>query len=97
MSDTIKDFYKIAGTRSLLLQKKISRFENNPDIAEEFEHWIEHRQYKKNGVEEQGYTAEKLASLSEYLDGEGAFDLLVELRENPEKGLDRISRGFKRK
>lgn len=46
---------------------------------------------------EQGYTAEKLASLSEYLDGEGTFDLLVELRENTEKGLVRISRGFKRK
>lgn len=93
----IKRFYEKVNTHSSLLQRKCERFDKNPDIADEFEYWIEYRQYKDGGVKEQGYTAKDLASLSEYLDGEGAFDLLMELRENPEKGLKRIKSGFKKK
>jgi len=48
-------------------------------------------------VEEHGYTAEKLSALSPYLNGEGAFALLIEFRENPEKALARIRKGFKKK
>lgn len=80
-----------------MLPQKLSQFEKHPDIAQEFEYWIEHRQFKSAGVEVKGYTAEKLAALSEYLDGEGSFSVLVELRENPDKALRRIKRGFKKK
>lgn len=45
----------------------------------------------------EGYTAEKLASMSPYLDGEGAFMLLIELKENPDKAKKRIAEGFKMK
>ena len=45
----------------------------------------------------EGYTAKKLSELSEYLNGDGAFVLLIELRENPEKAHRRIMQGFKRK
>ena len=37
MSDLIKEFYKNAGTLSVLLARKIACFERNPDIAQEFE------------------------------------------------------------
>ena len=45
----------------------------------------------------EGYTAKKLSELSEYLDGDGAFVLLIELRENPDKARKRITNGFKYK
>lgn len=97
MSNTIKEFYEKAGTLPTLLAQKLSRFEKHPDIAQEFEYWIEHRKFKSNGIEEQGYTAEKLADLSDYLNGEGAFSLLLELRDSLDKALKRINKGFKKK
>lgn len=97
MSEMIEKFYRKTGILSVLLSQKLSRFERNPDIAQEFEYWLECKRFKSGGVVEHGYTAEKLASLSEYLNGEGAFVMLMELRENPEKALQRIQRGFKRK
>lgn len=97
MSDLIKKFYKNAGTIPVLLARKTEIFERNPDIAQEFEYWITNKKFKSGGIEEQGYTAERLASISEYLNGEGAFALLVELRENPDKALKRIKGGFKKK
>ena len=42
----------------------------------------------------ENYTAEKISSLSEFMDGEGAFVLLIQLRENPQKALKRIKDGF---
>lgn len=48
-------------------------------------------------VSEEGYTAKKLAGMSKYLNGEGAFMMLIELRENPEKALAQIQDGFKLK
>ena len=97
MSDLIKEFYKNAGTLPALLARKTACFERNPDIAQEFEYWITNKRFKSGGIEEQGYSAEKLASISEYLNGEGAFALLVELRENPDRALKRIKGGFKKK
>ena len=94
MSDLIKEFYRNVGTLPVLLARKTACFERNPDIAQEFEYWIKNRRFKSGGIEEHGYTAEKLASISEYLNGEGAFALLAELRENPEKAIRRIESGF---
>ena len=54
--------------------------------------------YKAVGaVEIEGYTAEKLAEMSKYLNGDGAFMMLIELRENPKKAHERIAEGFKMK
>lgn len=55
------------------------------------------KKYKDNGIKERGYTARRLASISEYLSGEGAFIMLIELRENPDKALKKIKGGFKKK
>lgn len=65
-------------------------FKRNPDIAEEFEYCIDNKSFRSRGVVEQGYNASEFAELSEYLNGEGVFCLLIELRESPEKGLKRI-------
>ncbi len=98
MNDLIRNYYEKAHTLPMILEKKIERFERNPDIKEEFENWIKTKQYKvDSAIMIEGYTAKSLAEISPYLNGEGAFILLVELREEPEKAMKRISEGFKRK
>ncbi|MBP3804159.1 MAG: hypothetical protein J6I76_09715 [Oribacterium sp.] len=98
MSAVIKKFYEDNKIPGILLKKKLESFDKNPDIAAEFEYWIEHKTYKEAGaVSVEGYTAKKLSEESEYLNGEGAFAMLVELRENPKKALAQIAKGYKRK
>ena len=98
MSNVIKKFYEDNKIPGILLKQKLARFDKNPDIAAEFEYWIEHKTYKEAGaVSVEGYTAKKLSEKSEYLNGEGAFAMLVELRDNPKKALQQIAKGFKRK
>ena len=66
------------------------------DVAAEFEYWIKEHAYKtEEAVTVEGYTARTLSAISEYLDGEGAFMLLIELREDPKKAHDRINGGFR--
>lgn len=97
MKHVVEEFYAKTKIPTALLSPKIEKLRNNKDILEEFEYWITHRKYKADGVEVNGYSAKKLAMLSRFLDGEGAFMLLIELRENPEKALKRIKQGFKLK
>lgn len=98
MSEIIKKYYEDHKIPSILLKQKLSRFAQNEDIAAEFEHWIENNVYKTEGaINVEGYTAKSLAEESQYLNGEGAFMMLIELRENPKKALSQISKGFKRK
>lgn len=95
MSDAIEKYYRQANISPYLLRQKMSKLQQHMDIKQEFEYWITHRQYKVvDPVAVEGYTAQKLACLSKYLDGEGAFMLLIELRENPGKARKRISSGF---
>ena len=98
MSNIIKKFYEDNKTPGMLLKQKLIKLERNSDIAAEFEYWIENRAYKNEAaVCVENYTAKSLAEQSKYLDGEGAFMMLIELRENPEKAIGQISKGLKRK
>ena len=97
MSTRIESFYKENNIPTVLLKQTLDKFNRHSDIAKEFEHWIEHKSYLKDGCVVNGYSAEKLAELSEYLKGEGSFIMLIELREEPEKAIKRIQEGFKRK
>lgn len=97
MSTIIECYYKEAGINPFLLKKKMEKLHQNEDILSEFEYWIEHNQYLQNGVSVEGYTAQSLAKMSEFIDGEAAFMLLIELREAPEKALHRINDGFQLK
>lgn len=95
MSKVIENYYKQANVMPLLLKQKMTKLQRNADIMGEFEYWIEHKQYVRNGVSVEGHTARSLAELSDYTDGEAAFMLLIELREAPERALRRIKNGFK--
>ena len=98
MSDIIRNYYENAHTLPSIQEKKLESFERHPDIKEEFERWIETKRYKTDSpIVVEGYTANSLANLSPYLNGEGAFVLLIELRENSDKAMKRIKEGFKRK
>lgn len=98
MSEIIKKFYEENKMPKPILNQKLGQFEKHKDIAEEFEVWIRERTYKTVGaVVVEGYTAKKLTEVSEYLNGDGAFMMLIELRENPKKAHERIAGGFKRK
>ena len=97
MSKRIESYYTENNIPAILLKQKLDRFERHKDIAAEFEYWIEHKRYIEKGCIVEGYSAARLAELTQYLDGEGAFIMLIELREEPRKALKRISEGFKRK
>lgn len=91
----IEKYLEQAHLSEAMLKMKVDSYKKHPDIAREFEYWIEHRKYlPERCVEIEGYTAKKLSELSEFLDGEGAFALLIELRETPKKAIKKISRGF---
>lgn len=95
MISAIREYYQKAGMPAAIVDNKVSSFERNPDIAKEFEHWIQTQEYLvENCVVVEGYTAEKISKLSEFVDGEGAFSLLVQLREKPQRALKRIADGF---
>lgn len=98
MSDTIRQFNQKNNLPNPIIEQKIAAFSRHNDIAEEFELWIIDRAYKMQGaITVEGYTAKKLSELSDYLNGDGAFIMLIELRENPEKAHKRIENGFKYK
>ena len=98
MNDVIRQFYEQNHLPKPIIDQKIAAFSRHSDIAAEFEQWIADRTYKTQGaVSVEGYNAKKLSELSEYLNGDGAFILLIELRENPCKAHERIDRGFKYK
>jgi hypothetical protein len=95
MSSIIEKYYNDNNVAPALVKQKLERLGRNPDIEKEFEYWIENKQYKPDSLEIEGYTAQKLSQLSKYLIGEGAFMLLIELREAPDKAHKKIARGFK--
>lgn len=98
MSDIIRKYYENNRAPKFLLDQKLKKFDRNKDVAKEFEGWIKSGKYKTIGaVSEEGYTAKKLAGMSKYLNGEGAFMMLIELRENPNYALKQIAEGFKYK
>ena len=71
-------------------------FERNADIKREFEHWIKTKEFFENEqVVVQGYSAKQISEMSKYMIGEGAFVMLIELRENPENALKKIKNGFR--
>ena len=97
MSEKIREYYRNTKLDKHLVERKIERFTQHKDIMQEFEYWIDTKQYKSDGIVVEGYSAKSLAQISVFLDGEAAFVYLIELRENPEKALREIANGFKMK
>lgn len=97
MIEIIKKYYHDINGIEAQVQNKLEKLRRNKDVMEEFANWINTQKYSIPGVEVEGYTAEKLAAMSRFLQGEGAFMLLIELRENPAIARRRIEAGFKMK
>lgn len=95
MSKIIEEYYARADVAPLFLKMKFAKLNKHPDISAEFEHWISKQKYKAAGIKVNGYSAKDLAKLSPFLDGEGAFMLLIELRENPDNAMKKIKKGSK--
>lgn len=95
MNDLIKEYYSKVNLVPTLLEQKLAKFERHPDISEEFAYWIANKKYKSTDcITINEYTAEQISKLSPYLIGEASFMLLIELRENPEKAMQQIKKGF---
>ena len=95
MKTKIEQFYKDINTPPYIIKMKLKKLENNPDIRDEFEKWITNREYETdNPVIVEGYSAKSLAEISKFLDGEGAFMMLIELRNNPDVAKKRLAAGF---
>ncbi len=96
MVDLVKDYYERAAISENMKKKKNQMFERNTDIKREFEHWIKTKEYLENEqVIVQGYSAKQISEMSKYMIGEGAFVMLIEIRENPENALKKIKNGFR--
>lgn len=84
LSSVVKEYYKKAGIVPALLNSKISKLERHPDVLAEFVEWIKTGSYKETDcVEVDGYTAKRISKVSAFLDGDGAFMMLIDLREKP--------------
>ena len=96
MNKIIESYYKNADIPLPLLRQKLSKLERNADIQEEFEYWIKNGCYKDRPcISVEGYTAQSLVSISPYLEGEGAFMMLIDLRERPELAKGKLAKGLK--
>lgn len=82
MSEIVKEYYEKAHIKPILIERKMKMLEKHPDICEEFKEWISTKRFVDQVIVE-GYTASKIAKLSPNVAGEGAFMLLIDLRENP--------------
>lgn len=75
-----------------MMWKKVAKYDG---IRAEFEEWLKNREYRKTGaVEVNGWTAEKVAKTAPDLDGIGAFNFLVTLRDDPEAAAEIIENKF---
>ena len=96
MVDVVRDYYQRAAISENIIKNKIQMFERNAHIKREFEHWIKTKEFFENEqVVVQGYSAKQISEMSKYMIGEGAFVMLIELRENPENALKKIKNGFR--
>ncbi len=96
--DKIRNFFRSLDIPEYSYKRNIEGFERNPDIAEEFSEWLDTQQYRsENALCIRGYTAARIAEMAPFLDGAGAFNFLITLREKPDKAEKYILDGFKRK
>ena len=92
MISVVKEYYEKAGIMPVLLASKISKLERHPDVLEEYATWIKTGTYKETDcVSVAGFTAKQLSELSEFFDGEGAFMMLIDLREKPTMAAKKLS------
>lgn len=95
VSKYFKEELKLNDNVSMLMYKKISKYQ---DIFEMFCKWLETRNYEEfNELMIEGYTPLSIHTSFPSFKGIGVFNVFVDLRDNKEKTLDNIKRGFPRK
>lgn len=78
-----------------ILSKTLSQYS---DIKNEFEYWIDHRDFNApNALEIDGFTAKKIHDLAPFLDAAGVYNFMVTLRDDPIKAQEYLKTGFPRK
>ncbi len=93
MSEIVKEYYEKAHVKPFLIEQKMKTLEKHQDICKEFEEWITTKKFVDQVVVD-GYTASAIAKMSPNVAGEGAFMMLIELRENPASAKKLIEDGF---
>ena len=76
---------------------KISKY---PDIYDEFCAWLSTRDYsviKDSPIMVEGYSAKMIAEIAPFLQGIGIYNMLITLRDHPERGKEYIAKGFPKK
>lgn len=82
--------------REVDLRNRLTEFERHPDIANEFEIWIESREYPLDGIMIEGFTAKDIQERANFTNGALAYNFLITLREKPERAMQYINEGFPR-
>lgn len=94
MSEIIENYYRKTKLEDFQIKSKMDLLDKHNDIKAELEYWIQNQCYKQDGIVVEGFSAESLAKESKLLDGEGAFIMLIKLRERPEVAKRQIANGF---
>ena len=99
MMEKIIDYLVNVRNQKLEVATKVSLpFKRHDDIRIELEYWIENQEFTKdNPLTIEGYTAEMIFTLAPFLDGVGVYNMMVALRECPERAKRMIAAGFPRK
>ncbi len=75
-----------------MMLEKIQRYD---DILQEFLYWLHYRNYQSEStVSVAGYDARRIYEIAPVLDGIGVYNLLVDLRDDPEAVQAAIDQGF---
>lgn len=82
-------------SREVVAPMMLAKVSKYADIRAEFEEWLETREYREDeAVEVQGWTAARVAEEAPMLDGIGAFNFLVTLRDEPAVAKQAIAEKF---
>lgn len=74
---------------------KITKYD---DIYQEFLSWLGRRDYQTpNPVTVEGYSAQNIYDVANFLDGIGVYNFLVDLRDNPIQAKKYLEEGFPQK
>ena len=84
---------KLTGGLMLDVFDKITKYE---DIMTEFAIWLDQRNYNfEQPISVENYTAKDIYDINPELDGIGAYNMLISLRDNPENAKKLIASGLK--
>ncbi len=76
------------------IENTLEVLKKHPDIYQEFGTWLEKRTYAEAGLQVEGYSASRIASIQPRLSGLAVYLLLANLRDEPAKTLSYLKEGL---